>query len=270
MCEWERRLIPDLQHLQVVAESEPRGSPPNEELLQFLEQDLSTRTRRRVRRRVRDSDSDGPLMPIGLRSEEEDRRHVGQRRVVLVPAVSQGTPHSVQDREQPSSVTATIPASSGSLRRSGHNVAPCCRPTQLDSDDTILAEERTHRVASRRLVLVGCAHPTNSSAPETEVGLQPGSTVPASSGSVRDQQHPAVVVPGGIQFRNSFEALGRNDEDDVPTDGNEVFFGDESETESLPDSDRGHAEPVEEFFPMEARPRFVNLGPEALSGAHTR
>ena len=118
--------------------------------------------------------------------------------------------------------------------------------------------------------------------PETEVDLQsddvgfgsvvhaplvePGSTVPASSGSVRDQQHPAVVVPAGIQLRNSFEALGRNDEDDVPIDGNEVFFGDESETESLPDSDRGHAEPVEEFIPMEARPRFVNLGLEALDG----
>ena len=37
------------------------SSPPNEELLQFLEQNLSSRTRRRVRRRVRDSDSDGPL-----------------------------------------------------------------------------------------------------------------------------------------------------------------------------------------------------------------
>ena len=98
-------------------------------------------------------------------------------------------------------------------------------------------------------------HPTNSSAPETEVDLQSDDvgrrSVPASSGSIRDQQHPAVVVPGGIQLRNSFEALGRNDEDDAPIDGNEVFFGDESETESLPDSDQGHVEPVEEFIPVE-------------------
>ena len=68
---------------------------------------------------------------------------------------------------------------------------------------------------------------------------EPGSTVPASSGSIRDQQHPAVVVPDGIRF----EALGRNDEDDVPIDGNEVFFGDESETESLPDSDPWKQDP---------------------------
>ena len=35
-------------------------------------------------------------------------------------------------------------------------------------------------------------------------------------------------------------------------------------TESLPDSDRGHDEPVEEAIPMEARPGFVNFGLEAL------
>ena len=53
---------------------------------------------------------------------------------------------------------------------------------------------------------------------------EPGSTVSTSSGSIRDQQHPAVVVPDGIQLRNSFDALGRNDEDDVPIDSNEVFL----------------------------------------------
>ena len=35
-------------------------------------------------------------------------------------------------------------------------------------------------------------------------------------------------------------------------------------TESLPDSDRGHDEQVEEAIPMEARPGFVNFGLEAL------
>ena len=172
----------------------------------------------------------------------------------------------------------------------GYNVAQRFRPTQLDSDDTILVGERNvdtipHRVASLRLVLVVCVHPTNTSAPETEVDLQsddvgrrsassallvvePGSTVPAFSGPIRNAQHPAVVVPasGRIQLHNSFEALSRNDEDDVPIDGNAVFFGDESETESLPDSDRGHGESVEEAFPMEARPRFANFGLEALDG----
>ena len=116
----------------------------------------------------------------------------------------------------------------------------------LDIDDTILVGERNvvavpHRVASRRLVLVGCALPTNTSE-ETEVDLQsddvgrrsamsapqvaePGSTVPASSSSIRNAQHPAVVVPsGGIQLHNSFGALNRNDEDDVTIDGNAFFF----------------------------------------------
>ena len=38
---------------------------------------------------------------------ESGRSQVGQRRVVLVPAESQGTPQSVQDRESPSTMPAT-------------------------------------------------------------------------------------------------------------------------------------------------------------------
>ena len=63
------------------------------------------------------------------------------------------------------------------------------------------------------------------------------STVPSSSEIRAAQNHAQVVVPepsGGIPLHNSFEALRRNDEDDVPIDGHEVFFGDESDTESLP------------------------------------
>ena len=82
------------------AEFEARGTLLDQEFLQFLEQDLSTRTRRRVRRRVRDSDSDAPLKQVDLHSGEEGRGQVGQRRVVLVPEESQGTPQSVQHREQ--------------------------------------------------------------------------------------------------------------------------------------------------------------------------
>ena len=236
------------------AEFEARGSPLNQELLQYLEQDSSTRTRRRVRRRVRDSDSDAPLMQVDLHSGEEGRGQVGQRRVVLVPEES---PQSVQDLKQPSAVLVTIPASSGTVRRLlGHNVERSFKTFQLDSDDTILVGERNvdtvpHRAATADVrCRVGCVHPTNTSALETEVDLQsddvgrrsaisalqvaePGSTVHASSGFVRNAQHPAhVVVPasGGIQLHNSFEVLSRNDEDDVTIDGYAVFFGDESET----------------------------------------
>ena len=72
------------------------------------------------------------------------------------------------------------------------------------------------------------------------------------------------ALSGGIPLHNSFEALRRNDEDDVPIDGHDVFFGDESDTESLPDPDRGDGEVVEEAIPMEARPRIVTIGLEAL------
>ena len=44
------------------------------------------------------------------------------------------------------------------------------------------------------------------------------------------------------------------------------FFSDESDTESLPDSDRGDGDVVEEAIPMEARPRILNIGLEALDG----
>ena len=71
---------------------------------------------------------------------------------------------------------------------------------------------------------------------------------------------------GAIPLHNSFEALRRNDEYDVPIDGHEVFFGDESDTESFLDSDRGDGEVVEEAIPKEARPRIVNIGLEALDG----
>ena len=76
-------------------------------------------TRRRVRRRVRDSDSDdAPMMQVDLHSWEEGRGQVGQRRVMLVPEESQGTPQSVQDREPPSTVpVTTFPSSSGTVRR---------------------------------------------------------------------------------------------------------------------------------------------------------
>ena len=83
------------------AEFEARGSLPNEELLQFLEQHLSTRTRRRVRRKVRDSDSDGPLMQVDLRFEEE----------------------AEESRVSPSRVTGHAPICSGS------------GATQFSSDD---------------------------------------------------------------------------------------------------------------------------------------
>ena len=131
--------------------------------------------------------------------------------------------------EAPSMVSSllshTVPASSRAVQAMhenselGHNVERSFRPTQLDSDDDmLLVGERNvdmvpRRVASRRLVLVVCVHLTNTSAQETEVDLQPddvgrrsaisalqmsepASTVPASSGSIRDAQHPAqVAVP---------------------------------------------------------------------------
>ena len=57
---------------------------------------------------------------------------MGQRRVVLVPEESQGTPQSVQDREPPSSVpVTTFPSSSGTVRRLVYlnRVSPClCHP----------------------------------------------------------------------------------------------------------------------------------------------
>ena len=144
-----------------------------------------------------------------------------------------------------------------------------------------------HRAASRRLVLVGDLNTTNSPVQETQVDLsanlassipasipvlqmaEPVSTVPSSSEIRAAQNHAQVVVPapsGGIPLHNSFEALRRNDEDDVPIDSPEVFFGDESDIESLPDSDRGDGEVVEEAIPMEARPTIVNIGLEALDG----
>ena len=100
--------------------------------------------------------------------------------------------------------------------------------------------------------------------PETEVDLQSWQRFhrPRFFGlNSKCTAHPAVVVPasGGIQLRNSFEALSRNDADDIPTDGNAVV----TET-GLPDSDRGHGEPVEEAVPMEARP--VDLSEEFNEG----
>ena len=75
------------------------------------------------------------------------------------------------------------------------------------------------------------------------------------------QLSPNNPSSGGIQLHNNFEALRRNDEDDVPIDGgHEVFFGDESDTESLLDSVHGGGQVVEEAIPMELRPRVVNLG----------
>ena len=103
----------------------------------------------------------------------------------------------------------------------------------------------------------------------------PASTIPASSGAIRAAPHHAqVVVPvspnnpssGGIQFHNNFEALRRNDEDDVPIDGGHEVFGDESDTESFLDSVHGGGQVVEEAIPMELRPRVVNFGLEVLDG----
>ena len=72
---------------------------------------LSTKTSSTSRARFVDKNQ-GEKEGVDLRSEEEGRGQVGQRRVVLVPTESQDTPQSVQDREQPSSVAVTIPASS--------------------------------------------------------------------------------------------------------------------------------------------------------------
>ena len=74
----------------------------------------SRRTRRRVRRVLNDSDSDAPLVqPV---SPPDKARSRGQRRVVLVPQDSEGTPESIQDREPPTQVSSaavsTLPASS--------------------------------------------------------------------------------------------------------------------------------------------------------------
>ena len=135
------------------------------------------------------------------------------------------------------------PASSGAIARFvGRNITP--------------VGVEGHRAASRRLVLVGDLNTTNSPVPETQVDLSgtlassiPGSvpvlqmaesapTVPDSSEIRTPQNHAQVVVPalsGGIPLHNSFDALRRNDEEDVPI-GHEGFFGDESDTESLPDS----------------------------------
>ena len=143
-----------------------------------------------------------------------------------------------------------------------------------------------HRAASQRLVSVGDLNTTNSPVQETQVDVSatiassipatipaqradPVSTVLSSSEIRATQNHAQVVVPGppgGIALHNSFEALRRNDEDDVPIDGHDVFFGVESDTESLPDSDRGDGEVVEEAIPVDARPRIVTIGLEALDG----
>ena len=100
------------------AESEARGSLPDQELLNYLEQDLSTGTRRRVRRWVRDSDSDdAALMQVDLHSGKEGRGQVGQESRVGPRRVT-STSQSVQDREPPSTVpVTTFPASSGTVRR---------------------------------------------------------------------------------------------------------------------------------------------------------
>ena len=172
------------------------------------------------------------------------------------------------------------------------NCLPQCQRVQARSQELWDGVSR-HHAASRRLVLVGDLNTTNSPMQETQVDLsatlasaipasipvlqmaEAVSTVPASSSEIRAaQNHAQVVVPasfnspssgGRIPLHNSFEALRRNDED-VPMDGHEVFFGDESDTESLRDSDRGDGEVVEEAIPMEARPRIVNIGLEALDG----
>ena len=96
------------------------ASPPNEELLDCLEQDLAQRTRRRVCRSVQDSDSDEvPLQQVNLPNESRNR--MWQRRVVLVPQDGEGTPRSIQGVE-PNTVPAsdpasTVPASAGALQR---------------------------------------------------------------------------------------------------------------------------------------------------------
>ena len=95
------------------------------------------------------------------------------------------------------------------------------------------------------------------------------STVPFSS-EIRAAQNLAQVVvpalPGGIPLLNCFEALRKNDENDAPIDGHDIFFGDESDPENLPGSDRRDGEVVEEAIPMEARPRIVTIGLEVLDG----
>ena len=70
-----------------------------------------------IRSEVIGSTEDGDVEGFPL-TDEDGKGQVGQRRVVLVPAESQGTPQSIQDREPPSTMpVTTIPASSGTVRR---------------------------------------------------------------------------------------------------------------------------------------------------------
>ena len=151
---------------------------------------------------------------------------------------------------------STVPASSGAIERFvGRSFTPV-------------------GVECHRLVLVGDLNTTNSPVQETQVDVsatfassipatipvpqmaEQVSTVPSSSEIRAAQNHAQVVVPappGGIPLHNSFEALRRNDEDDVPIDGHDVFFGDESDTESLPDSDRGDGGRGSNFYGSETQ-----------------
>ena len=142
-------------------------------------------------------------------------------------------------RNDVTQLSFTVPASSGAIARI---VGRSFRPTQLDSDDVVPFVDGVvdtgpfgmeyHRVASRRLVLVGDLNTTNSPVQETQVDLsttpastilvpflqmaEPVSALPASSGAIRAApNHAQLVVPAssnnpsfsGIQFHNSFEAF---------------------------------------------------------------
>ena len=60
-----------------------------------------------MRRVQNDSDSDAPLMQR-VSPFDEPRSRMVQRRVVLVPQDSEGTPESIQDREPPTQVSSAV------------------------------------------------------------------------------------------------------------------------------------------------------------------
>ena len=118
---------------------------------------------------------------------DEARIRVGQRRVVLLPQDSDGTPESIQDREPPTQVSSaavsTLPASSGAVRR---------------------------------LVLVNSPQPVHSA------HLIPGqvSVTPSSSGAlgVQNQQNhevPVVALSGSEAAADSIHAFGADERDAV-------------------------------------------------------
>ena len=86
--------------------SQPGLQVSHEVVHLWVSEDRSRRTRRRVRRVQNDSDSDSPLMQRV--SPPEPRSRVGQRRVVLVPQDSEGTPSRSRTGNRPPKCQAPL------------------------------------------------------------------------------------------------------------------------------------------------------------------